>query len=73
MTYTEEDMHMNPPSNKEIYYNPPCEKDDLIETNEELNSLDKMCNYFDNLCVMSHFCTISNLDEYVDFMRTHLD
>tara|TARA_B110000114_G_C15030070_1_gene372539 strand:+ start:917 stop:1138 length:222 start_codon:yes stop_codon:yes gene_type:complete len=73
MTYhhTEEELHMNPLSNEEIYYNPPYS--DLIESNEDLNGLNKMCNFLDNLCIMTHFCTISNLDEYVDFMRSHLD
>lgn len=73
MTYTEEEIYMNPLSNEEIDYNSSYKTDDSIETNEELNSLDKMCNYLDKLCIISHFCTISNLDEYVDFMRNHLD
>lgn len=52
---TDEDIHYNPQETS-IY-----ESDDL----------DYVSNYLDNLCIISHFCTLSNLDDYVSFLSVN--
>ena len=55
---TEEDIHYNPPPETSIY-----DSDDL----------DRVSTCLDNLCIISHFCTLTSLDDYVSFLRDHLD
>lgn len=37
------------------------------------NDLNNVSNCLDNLCIISQFCTITSLDQYVDFMFEHLN
>lgn len=52
---------------EDIHYNPH------ETTIYDSGDLDHVSNCLDNLCIISHFCTLSNLDEYVSFLRDHLD
>ena len=52
---------------QDIYYN-------LSETTiYDTDDLDRASICLDNLCIISHFCTLSSLDDYVSFLRDHLD
>ena len=44
---------------------------ELIE--ETLNDLEYASNCLDNLCIISQFCKISSLNEYIIFMEKHLN
>ena len=55
---TEEDIHYVPPPETSIY-----DSDDL----------DHVSTCLDNLCIISHFCTLTNFDDYVSFLIDHLD
>ena len=54
---TDEDIHYNPPETS-IY---------------DSSDLDRVSSCLDNLCIISHFCTLTSLDDYVSFLRDHLD
>ena len=54
---TDEDIHYNSPET--TIYNS--------------NDLDHVSTCLDNLCIISHFCTLTSLDDYVSFLRVHLD
>ncbi len=54
------------------------ENSDLLESpiqtsSYQSNDLNNVSNCLDNLCIISQFCTITSLDQYVDFMIEHLN
>tara|TARA_B100000674_G_C37273254_1_gene659895 strand:+ start:213 stop:428 length:216 start_codon:yes stop_codon:yes gene_type:complete len=58
---------------KEEPHENPIESDGLLYSSYELKNLEEISSCLDNLCIMSHFCTLTNLDDYIVFMRNHLD
>ena len=68
-----------------IYPKPIFTNTNEIETVEDIHyiphettiyntdDLERVSTCLDNLCIISHFCTLSSLDEYVSFLRDHLD
>ena len=54
-------------SDEDVRYNP------LETTIYNSDDLEQTSSCLDNLCIISHFCTLSSLDEYVSFLRDHLN
>jgi hypothetical protein len=52
---------------EDIHYN--SQETTIYDTDD----LDRASTCLDNLCIISHFCTLSSLDDYVSFLRDHLD
>tara|TARA_B100001121_G_scaffold292694_1_gene294555 strand:- start:996 stop:1250 length:255 start_codon:yes stop_codon:yes gene_type:complete len=84
MTYDESKSSSPPMGSNTLevepdYFNPPNEAQEDIHYNPsettiyESNDLDYVSKCLDNLCIMSQFCSLTSLDEYVLFMRDHSD
>ena len=56
---------------REYNYDKINEPKNLVE--EPLNDLEHTSNCLDNLCIISQFCKISSLEEYVNFMEEYLN
>ena len=79
MTYNTQPMDTNTLEAEPNYFNPPNEAQEDIHYNPsettiyDTDDLDRASICLDNLCIISHFCTLSSLDDYVSFLRDHLD